>query len=91
MNSALILQATLAHYTANKTKTLSLLDAALNHGETFKKETDINEVVIDLFKTLSISELCINSINSIIQNNIVPANTIQQPAPSPVSAETPKE
>lgn len=79
MNSTLILQTALAHYTAEKTKTLSSLDALLNHGHV-APGNEINQSAIDMFKNLSISELCISNINSIIQNNIVPANK-QQPTP----------
>ena len=90
MNTTLVLQAALAHFTAEKTKTLSLLDAALNHGKT-ALERDINDVVIDLFKTLSVAESCITNINSIMQNNMASTSPQQPIIPSAESTENSKE
>ena len=90
MNTTLVLQAALAHFTAEKTKTLSLLDAALNHGKT-TSDRDINDVVIELFKTLSVAESCITNINSIVQNNVASTSPQQPAVPSTESAENPKE
>ena len=90
MNSTLILQAALAHFTSEKTKTLVLLDGALNHGKT-TSDGDINNVVIELFKTLSVAESCITNINSIMQNNMAPTSSQQPTIPSAESTESPKE
>lgn len=90
MNTTLILQAALAHFAAEKTKTLSLLDAALNHGKT-TSDRDVNDVVIELFKTLSVAESCITNINSIVQNNVASTSPQQPSVPSTESTENPKE